>query len=247
MDGSHSIPGPVVRDERAPPSAPVPAPGWCRPGGAPWCCSDWATVRPRGKKGRQEGGPQGASDDCNADRRRGEACQDKCQCQGAFRCSARRLEDQRAEVLGRTRIRIQIKKCVAWGRATAATTTTTAGAAGRCRAISGRCRVREGDQLCCGTGLSPRGVHRQRGLSAGHRDQSPCGPAACGQTDFGLVRPIRVLTTGEGGLVCVGEVFDTDIFRPLARRAPTAPRTRCVSPFSGPARSVCFPVCGPPS
>src|SRR5829696_8870314 len=91
--------------------------------GAPLALLGQGDHAAKGKKG----GGRGASADCNGDRRRGDACTDSCQCRGDYRCGAPRRRANGWSV-ARTRMRV---RSVAWGRATAATTTTTANASGR--------------------------------------------------------------------------------------------------------------------
>jgi len=91
--------------------------------GAPLALLGQGDHAAKGKKG----GGRGASADCNGDRRRGDACTDSCQCRGDYRCGAPRPAGQRVEC-GQNQ---DAREVCCLGRATAATTTTTANAAGR--------------------------------------------------------------------------------------------------------------------
>jgi hypothetical protein len=129
-------------------------------------------------------------------------CEDRCQCQGAYRCGAARLRDQRAECGQENVYSDQTVCCL--GQGDSCTSNNDCECCGTLSCHLGRCRVRDG------TTCAPGKVHH-RGACIGNEvctaDKeafSECGPAACGQAEFGPDPITACVTTAEGALVCVG-------------------------------------------
>jgi hypothetical protein len=190
------------------------------------------------------------SGDCPADKRRGDECETDCQCRGALRCGARRLQDQRAEC-GQPEDPYPDLQVCCLGQGDSCKNNDCE-CCGTLSCHLGRCRVRDG--TTCAPGMvHHRGTCIGNGACTPNSEYGlPCGPAACGQADFGPDAQSECATTAEGGRVCVGRPpTDTD--------ATTVPRS-CTQSADCPADQVCIPfvlldrpflgclpVCGPPS
>jgi hypothetical protein len=197
----------------------------------------------KGKKGHgKKGAPRGASDDCNANRRRGEACQDSCQCRGDFRCGAPRLEDQREEC-GQNQ---EAREVCCLGQGDSCHNNNDCECCGALSCQQGRCRVGEG------TNCAPGKVFHL-GACIGNEECVPdsedflgCGPAECG-ADFPSLDARTICgRTAEGGLVCLGRFVDAELNLPVCAQSADCAAGR-VCQFGILERSIkrCFPVCGP--
>jgi hypothetical protein len=188
-----------------------------------------------------------ASADCNADRRRGDACTDKCQCRGDFRCGAPRLEDQRAECGQNEDPDLDpdpdLKVCCL-GQGDSCHNNNDCECCGTLSCHLGRYRVRDG-ATCARGKVHHLGACIGNGVCGPGTDgQSDCGPATCGRAEFGQDARSGCATTAEGGRVCVGVAFDTDVFRPCKQSADCPADYVCLPISFNPPTSTCFPVCG---
>ena len=200
----------------------------------PWRCSDRGTVRPRARRGTQEGGAKGASDDCNADRRRGEACTDKCRCQGAFRCGAPRLEDQRAEC-GQNQDPDPDQEVCCLGQGDSCKNNNDCECCGTLSCHHGRCRVREGTNCAL-----ERSITSGRASATGFVDRAqriiPVRSRRWGRR-ISARTPEQYARPQPKGDSCVSgrSSNDTDFFRPCTQSADCPANQVCIPFFSGPA------------
>src|SRR5262249_10132272 len=115
--------------------------------------------------------------DCPADRRRGEGCQDRGQCQGAFRCGAPRLKDQRAGG-GQDEGVAPDQHVCCLGQGDSCASNNDCECCGTLTCHLGRCRVRDG------TTCAPGQVHHLgscigNGECAAGTEGKSCSPTAC--------------------------------------------------------------------
>ena len=201
----------------------------------PWRCSDRGTVRPRARRGRARRGPPGGR--ATTATRIAAGVRPARTIVSARAPSAAVPHDWRTNgrSVGRTRIRIRDQEVCCLGQGDSCHNNNDCECCGTLSCHHGRCRVREGTNCAPGKVFHLGACIGNGVCRPDSENQSPCGPAACGQTDFGPSAPIRVLDHSRRGTRVSRGVLRHGYLTSPARRAPTAPRTRCVSLLSGPA------------
>lgn len=207
-----------------------------------------ARRRRENRRETQRGGLGAGSGDCTANRRRGELCDDQCECLGAYRCGASRLANQRTEC-GQDEGFASDQHVCCLGQGDSCTGSNDCECCGTLSCHLGRCRVRDG------AACAPGKVHR-RGECVGNarctgdrEEPGECGPDACAEGVWGPDARTACVMTAEEGRVCVGlpSIESAEGYAPhrCTQTSDCDANEVCTrSVFLTWAPYVCIPLCG---
>ncbi len=203
-------------------------------------------------------------DGCNAERRRGETCTDKCQCRGDYRCGEPRPQEER-EDCDQQQDAKQVC-CLGQGDTCGDNDCACCGTmvcrnrrcrpnpcmvvsclTGRCVSIPGNHGTECGPGQVCFYGECIGNTVCESGTDMQHLG---CGPSGCGEVnEFPAQQDSWCRSTVEGGTVCVGRALpSTEIDYPRCTDTARCPRGRvcALRPGGDPNQDGlrCYPVCG---
>lgn len=204
-----------------------------------------ARQRKKHRRNERRQGLGAGNANCTANLRRGQVCEDTCECQGAYRCGNPRLEDELLECGHAVRGSGDQVCCL--GQGDSCTNSNDCECCGTLTCHLGRCRVRDG--TTCAQGK----IHRLKqcignGICVTYLpDPDACGPAQCG-AEFGGDARTACEATVEGGRVCVGmpsaELAELILPKRCTQSADCPANQACVQfVFEGNLHLGCFPVC----